>query len=96
MGDIYKYKPLKAMKKLVLIFTFLLLFAISCITINNQPRYNGAVIKYKFVDTTGQWLELGLKDKNRKFLMYLPMEYDSVLSLNDTLHVIILDKHFKQ
>ena len=70
------------MKKL---FIFLFLVVTSCETIYDLEEHKGTIIKYKYVDIKGGWVELGMKEGKKKYLIYLPLEYDSLYQVGDTL-----------
>lgn len=61
------------------------LFIGTCSNPNKNSENKGAVIKYKYVDLKGNWLELGVEKGNKKYLIYMPKEYDVVYHIGDTL-----------
>lgn len=72
------------MKYILLFFTAFVL-STSCVTTYDLTIHRDAIIKYKNLDSTAQWLELGLKKRNHKYLIYIPMEYAPILSVGDTI-----------
>lgn len=45
----------------------------------------GAVIKYKSVSYHNKWIELGVEKKRKRNLIYIPLEFDTIYKLGDTI-----------
>lgn len=72
-----------SMKKILIFFICFLIT--SCDTYFDLSKHQGAIVKYKNVDTLSGWIEIGLKEKRQSYLIYLPLEADSLFHLNDTI-----------
>ena len=63
----------------------IILFVSTCTAPNNISDYKGCVIRYKYVDLKGDWLELGLTKGKKNYLIYLPKDYEIVYYVGDTI-----------
>jgi hypothetical protein len=48
----------------------------------------GAVVKYRHVDYRHKWVELGVEKKRKRALIYVPLAYEHVYKLGDTITLI--------
>ena len=64
----------------------LFLFIGDCTTQNKISDYKGGVVKYKYVDPKGNWLEVGIEKDKKNYLIYVPKEYVMWYQVGDTIN----------
>lgn len=71
--------------KTILIILALSLSLITCKTYYDLDEHKGAIVKYKYVDTEKGWIEVGIQEGRKSYLIYVPIDCDSLFKVNDTI-----------
>lgn len=72
------------MKK-IFILIILCLSITKCKSYYDLSKHPDAIIKYKNVDSSANWIELGIKENRKAYIIYVSLEADSIYNVNDTL-----------